>query len=55
MVNLNLHSLYIDCFVPLMRSKQLDEICVVCETNYRKDKQVNNTAPPANKIDTPKK
>ena len=28
-----------ECYVPLMRNKQLDEICVVCERNYRKDLQ----------------
>ena len=26
-----------ECYVPLMRNKQMDEICVVCERNYRKD------------------
>lgn len=26
-----------ECSVPLMRNKQMDEICVVCERNYRKD------------------
>ncbi len=26
-----------DCSVPLMRNKEKDEICVVCERNYRKD------------------
>jgi uncharacterized Zn finger protein (UPF0148 family) len=28
-----------ECNVPLMRNKQMDEICVVCEKNYRKDLQ----------------
>ncbi|CDW82601.1 UNKNOWN [Stylonychia lemnae] len=38
-----------------MRNKQMDEICVVCEVNYRKDKKNANTiAPPPNKQDTPK-
>ena len=26
-----------DCNVPLMRNKEKDEICVVCDHNYRKD------------------
>ena len=36
-----------ECFVPLMRNKQMDEICVVCERNYRKDlpKKVEAAAP----------
>ncbi len=38
-----------DCYVPLMRNKQMDEICVVCERNYRKDlpKKVDTPAPVA--------
>jgi uncharacterized Zn finger protein (UPF0148 family) len=36
-----------ECYVPLMRNKQMDEICVVCERNYRKDlqKKVETLAP----------
>lgn len=38
-----------ECYVPLMRNKQMDEICVVCERNYRKDlpKKVEAPAPVA--------
>ncbi len=34
-----------ECSVPLMRNKQMDEICVVCERNYRKDLPKKEPAP----------
>ena len=39
-----------ECFVPLMRNKQMDEICVVCERNYRKDLTKKQEAAPAQTI-----
>jgi len=45
-----LGSSFEECFVPLMRNKQMDEICVVCERNYRKDLTKKQEAAPAQTI-----
>eukprot|EP00347_Sterkiella_histriomuscorum_P005937 403354693 len=37
LLSFNINNRVSYCYVPLMRNKQGDEICVVCETNYRKD------------------
>jgi len=44
-----------ECFVPLMRNKQMDELCVVCERNYRKDLAKKQQAAPAEPIPQAKK
>ena len=38
-----------------MRNKQMDELCVVCERNYRKDLAKKQQAAPAEPIPQPKK
>jgi uncharacterized Zn finger protein (UPF0148 family) len=50
-----------DCNVPLMKSKQGDEICVVCDRNFRKDSKkaipeliISETKPNPKIEETPK-
>ena len=47
-----------DCQVPIMKNRNQDEICVVCERNFRKDqpapKQEPKKADPPKPVETPK-